>query len=104
MTIDCSGVNKNGPGRYRTQADDPEKQVCYFNKLRDDELYNVFISNRIKTENFSNSIYFKIDRVQGKDKTFDAEKTLKQDGAHDRFSKFDTDSEPEFNERGRVRK
>ena len=32
LTIDCSGVNKNGPGRYRDQADDPEKQVCCFNK------------------------------------------------------------------------
>ena len=25
LTIDCSGVNKNSPGRYRTQVDDPEK-------------------------------------------------------------------------------
>ena len=74
LTIDCSGVNKNDPSRYRTQADDPEKQVCYFDKPRDDKLYNVFISNRIKTENFSNSIYFKVDRVQGKDETFDTEK------------------------------
>ena len=24
LTTDCSGVNKNGPDRYRTQADDPE--------------------------------------------------------------------------------
>ena len=104
LTIYCSGVNKSSHGRYRTRADDPEKQVCYFNKLRDDELYNVFTNNRIKTENFSNSIYFKIDRVQGEDKTFDAAKTLKQDGAHDRLSKFDTDSEqPEFNGRGRKR-
>ena len=86
LTINCSGVNKNSPGRYRTQAGDPLKQVCYFNKPRDDELYNVFISNRIKTENFSNGIYFKINRIQGKDKTFDAEETLKQDGAHDQFS------------------
>ena len=23
LKIECSGVNKNGPGRYRTQADDP---------------------------------------------------------------------------------
>ena len=104
LTIKCSGVNKNGPGRYRTQTDDPEKQVCYFNKPRDDELSNFFISNRIETENFSNSIYFKIDRVQGKYETFDAEKTLKQDSAHDRFSKFDTDPEPDFNGRVRVRK
>ena len=86
LTINCSGVNKNSPGRYRTQAGDPLKQVCYFNKPCDDELYNVFISNRIKTENFSNGIYFKINRIQGKDKTFDAEETLKQDGAHDQFS------------------
>ena len=28
LTIDGSGVNKNGPGRYITRADDPEKQVC----------------------------------------------------------------------------
>ena len=104
LTTDCSGVNKNSPGRYRTQADDPEKQICYFNKPRNHELYNIFISNRIKTANFSNGIYFKIDRVQGEDGTFDAEKTLKQDGAHDRFSKFDTDSEqPEFNGKGRKR-
>ena len=86
LTINCSSVNKNGPGRYRTQAGDSLKQVCYFNKLCDDELYNVFISNRIKTENFSNSIYFKINRIQGKDETFDAEETLKQDDAHDQFS------------------
>ena len=30
--------NGNGPDRYRTQADDPEKQVCYFNKQCNDEL------------------------------------------------------------------
>ena len=82
LTIDCSCVKKNSPGRYRTQADDPEKQVCYFNKL-----YNVFTSNRIKK-------YIKVDQVQGKEKTFDAEKTLKQDGIHNRFSKPDTNSEP----------
>ena len=105
LTVDCSGVKKkNGPGRYRTQADDPEKQVCYFNKPWDDELYNVFISNRIKTENFSNIIYFKIDPVQNKDETFDAGKILKQDGGHDRFSKFYIAPEPEFNRRGTVRK
>ena len=90
LTIDCSGINENGPGRYQTQASDPEKQVCYFNQPRDDELYNVFISNRIKAGNFSNGIYFKIIRVQGKDEAFEAEKTLKEDGAYDRFSELDT--------------
>ena len=52
-SIDCSGVNKSDPGRYRTQADDPVKQAFYFNKPCDNELYNVFISNRIKTETAS---------------------------------------------------
>ena len=104
LTIACSSVNKNGPGRYRTQANDPEKQVCYFNKPRDNDLYNFFISNRIKTEHFCNGIYLEVDRVQDKDETFDAEKTLKRDGVRDRFSKFDTDSEqPELNGRGRKR-
>ena len=42
LTTDCSGVNKNSPGRHRTQADDPEKQICYFNKPNNDELYNIF--------------------------------------------------------------
>ena len=103
LTIDCSAVNKNGPGTYRTEADDPEKQVCYFNKPRYDELQNVFISTRIKTENFSNCIYFKVDQVQRKDETSDAGETLKQDGAHDRFSKPDTDAEltAEFHGKGR---
>ena len=105
LTIDCSGVNKNGLGRYRTQADDPVKQVCYLNKPRDDELYIAFRSNMKKVYNFSSSIYFNIDRVQGKEETFDAEKTLQQDGADDRFSKFDTDPEPtaEFHGKGRKR-
>ena len=104
LLIDCSSVTKSSPGRYRTQANDTKKQVCYFNKPCDDELYNVFISNRIITEYFINGIYIKVDRVQGEDKTFGAAKTLKQDGTHDRFSKCDIDSEqPEFHERGRKR-
>ena len=72
LTTDCSRTTKSSPSRCRTQASNPEKQVCYFNQPRDDELYNVFISNRITAGNFSNSIYFKINRVRGKDETFDA--------------------------------
>ena len=60
LTIDCSRTNKNGPGRYRTQTSDPEKQVFFLNQPRYDELYNVFISSRIKAEDFSSGIYLKI--------------------------------------------
>ena len=41
LTIDCSGNSKNGPGRYRTQPGNPEKQVCYFNELRNYQVYNI---------------------------------------------------------------
>ena len=46
LKIDCGYINKNGPGRYRSSSDNPEKQVCYFNKPNDDVFYNTFISER----------------------------------------------------------
>ena len=101
LTIDCSGVNKNRPGRYRTQADNPDKRVCYFNKTRDDEFYNVFRSERINSESSDKGIYFQITRVRDNNETFDAEKTLEEDGAtDDRLSKTEFDTEPELVERG----
>ena len=48
LTIDCGYLNKNGPGRYRSSADNPDKQVCYFNKPGDDVFYNTFIRERIR--------------------------------------------------------
>ena len=66
LTIDCSIVNKNGPGRYRPNADNPEEQVCYFNKASNDQVYDTLISKRIKSGNFEKRIYFKIDCVQSK--------------------------------------
>ena len=54
--MDCSNKKKNGPGRYRTSADNPDQLVCYFNKPHDDEFYSVFISKRIKAENFNEGI------------------------------------------------
>ena len=42
LTLDCSYLNKNGPGRYRTRAENPEKQVCYFAKPNDDKFFNTF--------------------------------------------------------------
>ena len=68
LTIDCSYKNKNGPGRYRSAADNPDEQICYFNKPNDDGYYNVFISKRIKAENISEGIYFKTERVRGRER------------------------------------
>ena len=82
LTNEWGYINKNGPGRYRSSAENPEKQVCYFNKPNDDVFYNTFISEQIKGEKYDEEIYFQIEKVRGKtDKeNFDAKKTL-EDGA-----------------------
>ena len=86
FTINCGYINKNGPGWYRSSADNPEKQICYFNKPNDDVFYNTFISERIKGEKFDDGIYFKTEKVRGKtDKeNLDAKRTLEDDASNDR--------------------
>ena len=79
-------------------ADNPDQQVCYFNKPQDDIFYNVFISKRIKAENFDQGIYFKIEKVRGKTEkeSFDAKKTLEDGTSDDRLSKiFIVSKQPE---------
>ena len=99
LTIDCGYVDKNGPRRYKSLADNPEKQVCYFNKPNDDVFYNTCISERIKAEKFDGGIYFKIVKVRGKtDKeNFDAKRTLEDGASNARSSEFFNDSKPEQN-------
>ena len=78
LTIDCGYVNQNGPGRFRAQAENPEKQVCYFAKPNDDKFYYTFLSRRIKGVEYENKIYFQIERIRSTDgsQTFSAKKTL----------------------------
>ena len=33
VMLHCRGINLNGPDRFRTEANDPDEQTCYFNKL-----------------------------------------------------------------------
>ena len=44
LTLNCSNTNKDGPGRFRTEADNPDFQSCYFNSANDEQVYNKFIS------------------------------------------------------------
>ena len=76
LTIDCISFNTNGPGRYRTEAADPNKHTCYFNKADDDTLYNIFISKRIKEK--QNKLLFKIEglKTQTDDETYSASSEL----------------------------
>ena len=105
MTIDCGYIDKNRPGRYRSSAESPEKQVCYFNKPNGDVFYNTFISEQIKGEKFDDGIYFKIEKVRGKtDKeNFDAKRTSKDAASNARSSEFFDDSKSEQNGAGAKR-
>ena len=40
LTLDCSGINRDGSARFRTKADNPDFQTCYFNVLNDKQSYN----------------------------------------------------------------
>ena len=74
MTIDCAGFNLNGPGRFRTDAANPESQTCFFNKADEDTLFNVFVSKRIKKESDPNKILFEIEglKTQADNETYSA--------------------------------
>ena len=93
LTIDCGYINKNGPDRYRSSAENPAKQVYYFNKPNDDVFYNNFISERIKIEDFDDGIYFKIEKVRGKtDKeNFDAKRTLEDARSNEFFNEAESE-------------
>ena len=66
LTIYCTGLNPIGPGRYRTGAEDPYSQTCFFNKADDDHMFNVFVSKRIKREEKPDKILFEIEGVKSK--------------------------------------
>ena len=66
LTLDCSNTNRDGPSRFRTEADNPEKQVCYFNAPDDEQIYNEFIAKRLKSTEVLNDIYFEITGVKSK--------------------------------------
>ena len=75
LTIDCSGMNKYCPGRFRTEADKPEFQTCYFNSANDNQVYNEFVSERINSAEDSKNLRSKIIKRESrtnKNVTFDA--------------------------------
>lgn len=77
LTLDCTGFNPNGPGRFGTKAENPDMQTCYFNVIDDDYMYNVFVGKRKRIYNnaHDNEIYFEIEGIKSQTniKTFNAE-------------------------------
>ena len=81
LTLDCSNTNRDGPGRFRSEADNPDKQLCYFNSANDEQVYNEFVSKRIKSSEFENNFHFKIVEVKSKTNkniSFDASNKLQE--------------------------
>ena len=66
LTLDCSNTNRDSPSRFRSDADNPDKQVCYFNTPTDEQVYNEFIARRIKSKELKNEIQFEITDVKSK--------------------------------------
>ena len=66
LTLDCSNTNRDGPSRFRSDADNPDKQVCYFNTPTDEQVYNEFIARRIKSKELEDEIQFEITDVKSK--------------------------------------
>ena len=102
LTIDCGYLNKNGPGRYRSSANNPDKQVCYFNKPGDYVFYNTLISERIKEGEYSEGIYFKIEKVRGNNdkENFDAKRILEDGTGNVRSDGIYAASKPEQDRAG----
>ena len=81
LTLDCSNTNKDGPGRFTTEADNPDNQLCYFNSVNDEEFYNEFVSKCIKSSDPENDFHFEIVEVKSKTNkniSFDATNKLQQ--------------------------
>ena len=70
LTLDCSNTNRDGPGRFRSEADNPDNQLCYFNSANDEQVYNEFVSKRIKNSDSKNDFHFKIVEVKRRIKSF----------------------------------
>ena len=74
MTIDCTGFNPNGPGRFRTDAANTETRTCFFNKFDEDTFFNIFVSKRIKKDSDPNKTLFEIEglKTQADNETYSA--------------------------------
>ena len=66
FTLDFSSVNKDGPGIFRTDADKPDFQTCYYNAADDEQIYNEFLSKHINTDEINDKIQFNIIHFKNK--------------------------------------
>ena len=60
LTIDTRDVND--PGKFRTQADNRTRQICYYNKHKTDTSFNSFLATRDQISQ-KGDIKFSIEKV-----------------------------------------
>ena len=80
LILDCSGINKDEPERFRTEAVKPDFQTCYFNVSNNERSYNEFFSQRINSSETDGKTQFKITHLKSKaniKETFDATEELR---------------------------
>ena len=80
MTLDCSGINKDGPGRLRTEADKPDFVKLVILMLLMMNRTMSFVSQRINSSKADGRIQFKIIHLKSKtnsEETFDATEELR---------------------------
>ena len=66
LTLDCSSINKDGPGRFRTDAGKPDFQTCYYNTVDDEQVYKRYVSKCVNTSEANDRIQFKIIHLKSK--------------------------------------
>ena len=62
LTIDTRDVNDLGPGKFRTQADNGTRKICYYNRKKTDTSFNSFLAAREQTSQ-KGVIKFSIEKV-----------------------------------------
>ena len=60
LTLGYSSINKDVPGRFRTEADKSDFQTSYYNVADDEQVYNEFVSKWINESKTTDKIQFKI--------------------------------------------
>ena len=62
LTVDTRTINDLGPGKFRMQADNNLKQVCYYNRNKSDTSFNSFLAVR-KQKSQKGEIKFSINKI-----------------------------------------
>ena len=58
MTINTRNVNNLGLSKFRTDAENGHKQICYFNRSKKDKVFNRFLA--VRKETCADEIIFSI--------------------------------------------